>query len=63
MITAAEREKRFREALAVLLERHGAELDVTSETINYSTRPICRITMMSKWDGLTLIADYTDFEL
>ena len=64
MKTAKEREDAFRKDLATLLEAHSAELQVTDDGRPYGMHSgVCRITMMSKYDGDQLVADFAEFEL
>ncbi len=65
MITAAEREKGFREALAALLERHGAELDITDDAAGWGMhRAIAVVSMQNVFDDDgNIVAEYVDFNL
>jgi hypothetical protein len=62
--TAHEREAAFRQDLADLLAKHDAELEVTDDGKGYGMHNgICVITMMPKYQGDELVADYTEFRL
>lgn len=65
MITAAEREKGFREALAALLERHGAEIEVTDDREPWGMHTgIAIVSMPTIFDeNGNVISDYTEFQL
>lgn len=65
MKTAKHREEAFRADLALLLERHDAELCVTDDGKPYGLHNgICEITMQSKWDDDgNEVAEYTSFRL
>lgn len=65
MITAAEREKGFREALAALLERHGAEIEVTDDRKPWGMHTgIAIVSMPTIFDeNGSVISDYTEFRL
>lgn len=52
MKTAKEREAHFRRELAELLQKHGAELQVTDDGRPYGMHSgVCRISMDGKWDA------------
>ncbi len=58
MITAEERERYFREALDALLERHGAEIGMDTDSRRTT------VLMVSKWDDDgDLVADFAEFQL
>ena len=65
MITAKEREKGFRDALAALLERHGAEMVITDDRAGYGMHQgIVVITMPTIYDDhQNAVADFAEFEL
>lgn len=65
VITAAEREKAFREALSALLERHKAEIEITDDAAGWGMHSaIAVITMPTIFDDNgDVIADYTEFQL
>lgn len=65
MKTAEQREQEFRQDLAALLEKHGAEVEITDDRKPYGLHSgVCVISMQSVWDDdANLIADYTEFRL
>ena len=66
MVTsAAEREKKFREDLKALLEKHGAELNITDDGSPWGGhRGVATITMVSVWDdNCDITAEYTEYEI
>jgi hypothetical protein len=63
--TAKQREEDFRRELAELLERHGAEIDVTDDGRPFGMQSgVCLVTMGGQYDedGKT-VAEYTEFQL
>lgn len=65
MKTAKEREDAFRRDLAELLQKHGAELQVTDDGRPYGLHSgVCRISMYGKWnaDGEPM-EEYAEFDL
>lgn len=65
MKTAQEREDAFRDDLAQLLAKHGAEMDVTDDGRDFGLhRGVCEISMNGKWDeNGNQVAEYTEFRL
>lgn len=65
MKTAKQREEEFRADLAALLEKHGAEIDVTDDGRPFGMHSgICLVTMGGEWDGTgELVKEYTEFRL
>lgn len=65
VITAAEREKGFREALAALLERHGAEMKITDDGMGFGMHSaIAVVSMPTIYDeNGDNVADFTEFVL
>ena len=65
MITAEEREKSFRDDLAILLAKHKAEIDITDDGKGYGMQSgIVEVTMRSEWDDDgNQTAEYADFTL
>ena len=66
MKTAEEREADFRREFAALLEKHGAELDITDDGKPHGLHNgIARVSMASIWDrdADKLLADYAEFNL
>ena len=66
MKTAEQREAEFRKELQALLDKHGAELEVTDDGKDYGMHSgVCRITMMSiyDYDSDSLVADFCEFEI
>mgnify|MGYP001592367664 CR=1 FL=1 len=66
MRTAKEREEAFRRDLAELLEKHGAELNVTDDGRSYGMQSgVCEVIMGDVWsaDGDTLLAEYAEFTI
>lgn len=65
MKTRDQREKEFREDLAALLEKHGAEIEIQDEGLGYMPRPAIFVCMQSAYDddlGQTVL-EYTEFKL
>jgi hypothetical protein len=69
MRTAQERESAFRQDLAELLAKHGAELQVTDDGKDYGMHNgICIVTMPAEWVmaadcDAEPVAEYTEFRL
>ena len=64
MITAKQREDAFRADLKALLEKHGAELDVTDDHEPYGQHQgICVISMLQVYDGNKCLKQYCEFNL
>ncbi len=65
MITAEQREMKFREELKDLLDRNGADLEVTDDRRPWGLHSgVCNIVMTSIYDDQgKLMADSAEFEL
>lgn len=64
MITAAQREKAFRDDLAALLDKHGAQMDITDDKRNYGMHSgIVVITMPAWFENYEVSKEYTEFQL
>jgi hypothetical protein len=63
--TSEEREKEFRADFKALLEKHGAEFEVTDDGKSYGMhRGIACVTMMSVYnENNELAKDFSEFEL
>lgn len=62
VITSAEREKAFREAILKVCAEHGAEIEITDDGKPYGMhKAILMISMPSVWDGDRLVKDFCEF--
>lgn len=63
--TGKQREDDFRADFKDLLEKHGAEFELTDDGRSYGMQsPIVRITMMGIWDADGKhLADFSEFDL
>ena len=65
MKTAKQREDEFRADLKALIEKHGAEIDVTDDGRPYGMQSgVCQVMMMGKYDkDGEPVEEYTEFQL
>lgn len=64
LISAAQREAAFRADLTALLDRHGAELQVTDDGKGYGMQSgVCRVTMTTIYENNELAKDFCEFDL
>jgi hypothetical protein len=61
MILAADRQKAFEEDLEALLEKHGAEMEITNDGSRYMTDYKIEITMMGAYNSATMDKEYCEF--
>lgn len=63
LVSASDREKAFRDAIADVCLVHGAELQVTDDGKSYGMHNgVLRVTMMSVWNDDVLMNDFCEFD-
>ena len=64
MKTAIEREAEFRKDLQALLNKHGAELNITDDGKPYGMhRAVCRVEMDGIYENGCTVLEYAEFDL